>query len=217
MTSLHWRHNEHNGVSNQPPRDCLLNFWFRRRSKETSKLRVTGLFAGNSPVTGEFPAQKASNAENVSIWLPQNDFEVPQHCMGRNDQTEAPSIHVTNNHCNVPLPAHTFNFMPRPQQEATACEIKVKQWQKSPTSTVSTILFWLITYTNKWYKNCRYIMSDVELHVIGPFWFMAIASILRRILFGIVLCALIIINTWPFSSRFLLRSTSPIQMNIYKK
>ena len=32
------------------------------------KLRVTGLCEGNSPVTGEFPAQKASYAENVSIW-----------------------------------------------------------------------------------------------------------------------------------------------------
>ena len=31
---------------------------------ETSKLRVTGLCEGNSPVTGEFPAQMASNAEN---------------------------------------------------------------------------------------------------------------------------------------------------------
>ena len=40
----------------------------RHRSKKTSKLRVTGLCAGNSPVTGEFPAQRASNAENVSIW-----------------------------------------------------------------------------------------------------------------------------------------------------
>ena len=40
----------------------------RRRSKKTSKLRGTGLCAGNSPVTGEFPAQRASNAENVSIW-----------------------------------------------------------------------------------------------------------------------------------------------------
>ena len=28
----------------------------------------TCLCAGNSPLTGEFPAQKASNAENVSIW-----------------------------------------------------------------------------------------------------------------------------------------------------
>ena len=25
-------------------------------------------FVGDSPVTGEFPAQKASNAENGSIW-----------------------------------------------------------------------------------------------------------------------------------------------------
>ena len=36
--------------------------------KKTSKLRVTGLCAVNSPVTGEFPAQMASNAEEVSIW-----------------------------------------------------------------------------------------------------------------------------------------------------
>ena len=46
----------------------ILNRLFRRRSKKTSKLRVTGLCAGNSPGTGEFPAQMASNAENVSIW-----------------------------------------------------------------------------------------------------------------------------------------------------
>ena len=39
-----------------------------RRSKKTSKLRVTGLCVGNSPVPGEFPTQRASNAENVSIW-----------------------------------------------------------------------------------------------------------------------------------------------------
>ena len=38
------------------------------RSKKTSKLRVTGLYVGNSPVTHEFPAQRASNAENASIW-----------------------------------------------------------------------------------------------------------------------------------------------------
>ena len=36
--------------------------------RKKSKLRVTGLCAGNSPVTGEFPAQMASNTENVSIW-----------------------------------------------------------------------------------------------------------------------------------------------------
>ena len=41
--------------------------------KKTSKLRVTGLCEGNSPVTGEFPAQRASNAENVSIWWRHHD------------------------------------------------------------------------------------------------------------------------------------------------
>ena len=35
-------------------------------SKQTSKLHATGLCEGNSPVTGEL--QRASNAENVSIW-----------------------------------------------------------------------------------------------------------------------------------------------------
>ena len=30
-------------------------------------LRVTGLCEGYSPVTGEFPSQRASNAEQVSI------------------------------------------------------------------------------------------------------------------------------------------------------
>ena len=65
---LRWRHNDHSGVSNHQPHGCLLNRLFRRKSKKTSKLRVTGLCAGNSPGTGEFPAQMASDAENVSIW-----------------------------------------------------------------------------------------------------------------------------------------------------
>ena len=66
--SLQWRHNKQDGVSNHQAHDCLLNCLFRHISKKTPKLRVTGLCAGNSPVTGEFPAQMASNAENVSIW-----------------------------------------------------------------------------------------------------------------------------------------------------
>ena len=67
-TSLQWRHNELDGVSNHRCLHCLLDCWFRRRSKKTSKLRVTGLCARNSPVTDEFHIQKASFAENVSIW-----------------------------------------------------------------------------------------------------------------------------------------------------
>ena len=63
LVSLQWRHHGRDDVSNHQPHNCLLNCLFRRRSKKTSKLRVPGLCAGNSPVTGEFPAQMASNVE----------------------------------------------------------------------------------------------------------------------------------------------------------
>ena len=66
--SLQWRNNGRDGVSNHQPQDCLLDRLFGRRSKKTWKLRVTSLCVGNSPGTGEFPAQRASNADNLFIW-----------------------------------------------------------------------------------------------------------------------------------------------------
>ena len=57
-TTLKWRHNERDGVSNHRRLDCLLNRLFRRRPK----LCVTGLcevVTGEfSAVISEFPAQK---------------------------------------------------------------------------------------------------------------------------------------------------------------
>ena len=89
--ALLWRHNEHDRVSNHQPHDCLLKRLFRRRSKKTSKPRVTGLCVGNSrgtgefPAqlgnsrgTGEFPAQMVSNAENVSIWWRHHGETIPK-------------------------------------------------------------------------------------------------------------------------------------------
>ena len=54
---LQWRNNVRDSVSNH---QCFLNRLFRRRSKKTSKLRINGFCAGNSPGTGEFPAQMAN-------------------------------------------------------------------------------------------------------------------------------------------------------------
>ena len=53
--AIQWRHNERDGVSNHRRQDYLRNRFFKRRSKKASKLRVTGLCLGNSPVTGESP------------------------------------------------------------------------------------------------------------------------------------------------------------------
>ena len=61
-----WRQNDHDGISNHQLHDCLLKLLFMRISKKTSKLRVTGFCEGISLGTGEFPAQRVGNAENVS-------------------------------------------------------------------------------------------------------------------------------------------------------
>ena len=53
--SLQWRHNDHDGFSNHQPHGCLLNRLFGRRSKKTSKFRVTGLCVGTSPGPVNFP------------------------------------------------------------------------------------------------------------------------------------------------------------------
>ena len=65
--------------------NSLLKRLFRRRWKKTSKLLVTGLCDVNSPVTGEFPTQRASNAINVSIsWRhPVVTFPVYRSCDGK--------------------------------------------------------------------------------------------------------------------------------------
>ena len=115
LNPLQWRHNERDGVSNHLPHDCLLNGSFRRRSKKTPKLRVTGLCTGNSPVTGEFPTQRVSNAANVSIWwphhacwflsLPPVNADLSSICIVRNKKN--PPVNVTSKYNNF-LDAITF-------------------------------------------------------------------------------------------------------------
>ena len=74
-TILEWRHNRRDSASNYQPHDCLPNRSFRHRWKKSSKLLVTGLYAGNSAVNGEFPAQRVSYPENVSIsWRHDHDL-----------------------------------------------------------------------------------------------------------------------------------------------
>ena len=60
---LQWRHNEHDGVSNHQPHDCLLNRSFKAQIKENIKAprhwSLCGEFTGDRWI----PAQMASNAE----------------------------------------------------------------------------------------------------------------------------------------------------------
>ena len=69
VEALQWRCNGYDGVSNHRRLDGVLNRLWRCRSKETSKLRVTGLCEGNSPVSYRWiPCTKGPNAQHISIW-----------------------------------------------------------------------------------------------------------------------------------------------------
>ena len=102
LESSQRRHNGRNGVSNQQPHQCLLN-------------RYSGVDQrkhGNSQGTGEFPAQMASNAENVSIrWRHHIHKELmikPQH---DNNEMETLSFWLnflvsSNNDSLIEFPPH---------------------------------------------------------------------------------------------------------------
>ena len=57
--SIQWCHNERDGVSNHQPHDYLLNRLFKAKIKETSKLRVSGLYVGEFTGDRWIPRTKA--------------------------------------------------------------------------------------------------------------------------------------------------------------
>ena len=70
--TLQWRHTGPHGVSNHQPHHCLINRFIQAQIKENiTALRHWPLWGEYS---GEFPAQMASNAENVSIWWRHHDL-----------------------------------------------------------------------------------------------------------------------------------------------
>ena len=109
--SLRWRHNERDGVSNHQPHDCLFDRLFRHISKKTSMLRITGFCAGNSPVTGEFLAQRASNAKNVSTWWRHHVMAISptsvRSCIDPNVKNR-PEKHICSNCVNPHRFVHIF-------------------------------------------------------------------------------------------------------------
>ena len=73
-SSLQWRHNGRHGVANHQQLDGLFNYLLWSTSKKHRSSGLLALCEGNSPVTGDFPAQKASDAEKGSIWWRHHDY-----------------------------------------------------------------------------------------------------------------------------------------------
>ena len=129
--ALQWRHNGRDSVSNHQPHDCFLKRLFRHRSKKTSKLRVTGLCAGKSPEAGEFPAQMASDAENVSIWwhhgrTDEDKWQSPSYI----EYSELNSIMAESvNWLRVPMSANVFHLAILFSYQLVTCVCKIDTHQ----------------------------------------------------------------------------------------
>ena len=79
--TLRWRHNGCDGVSNQRPHDCLLNVYSAAdQSKHHSSASLV-FVRGILPGAGEFPAQMASHAENVSLRWRHHDVSHVRGCL----------------------------------------------------------------------------------------------------------------------------------------
>ena len=77
VLSLQWRHNECGDIWNHRRFECLFNHLFRRRSKKTSKLCVTGLCERNPPVTRGFPSPEW-NESPEKPWYSRNTYKETQ-------------------------------------------------------------------------------------------------------------------------------------------
>ena len=104
ICTLQWRHNGHQITSLTIVYSTIYSGADQRK---TSELHVTGLCVGNSPGTGEFLAQMASNAENVSIWWRHHDISWDGLCYPRfpgSQQDVSPSFFLYTMGILIPGP-----------------------------------------------------------------------------------------------------------------
>ena len=113
--SLQWRHSRRDGFQITSLTIVYLTAY------SGSKLRVTGLCAGNSPVTGEFPVQMASNAEKISIWW-RHRVEWCLSCSNINMFLDIRGVLVYKNIKNYPL--------------ANLCHHWFRQWLTAYLTTI---------------------------------------------------------------------------------
>ena len=122
--------------------------------RKPSKLRVTGLCAGNSPVTGEFPARRASNADNVSIgWR----HHVTSYCLN----SLLLIVFIGGTACNL---SHCHVKTHRCHGNAMAWELFLHPWWRHPTEKFSALCFCVLCgeFTDhRWIP--RTTVSDAEL------------------------------------------------------
>ena len=146
--SLHWRHNDQDGVSNHQPHGCLLNRLFRRRSQKTSKLRATALCAGNSPGPVNSPhkgpvTRKMFPFDDVIMHCIPYTYERQQHCHSVREQHEFTNIFFTN--------------------------IKLSKWAQTPKEftrkkSLQDAFWWWIQHIHPYIRHPTYTRNMAKLY-----------------------------------------------------
>ena len=124
--ALQWRHNERDDDSNHRRLDCLFNLLLRRRSKKTSKFRVTGL------CDGEFYGDR---------WIPLTNRNANNYfdyvIMGKIPIISKSSLWV-------PSHMHLINFCPEQYEQLRLASICISlyknSWWRPPMETFSALL-----------------------------------------------------------------------------
>ena len=105
-------------------------------------------FVGKSPVTREFPAQKASDAENVSIWW-------RHHVFG--SFLRAPSVGAKSSEAQYRTANRRAGIM-------IGCHIGLWQWLTREIASLCQRLMWIIVYTYSIIDHSRYILQSNTLY-----------------------------------------------------
>ena len=112
--ALLWRHNDHDGVSNHQPHGCFLNRLLGRGSKKTSKLRVTGLCAGNSSGSVNSPhkgpvTQKMFPFDDVIMAYGELILRVsPKYSIGIKDMFKLKTMQFSQSRTTLPTVQSVF-------------------------------------------------------------------------------------------------------------
>ena len=117
--SLQWRHNELDGVSNHQRHEADI---------KKSKLRATGPCEGNWPVTGEFPTQRSSNAEKVSIWW-RHHVRLKSYCIS--SRLRWIPLHSIIRNCYISQLPWPILQQPELQISRQSSDWKGKQWPQN--------------------------------------------------------------------------------------
>ena len=160
--TLQWRYNGRDGVSNHQSHGCLLNRLFRRRSKKTPKLRVTGLCMRG---IHRSPAQMASSAENVSIWWRHHAVNIwsTAHFVWYRLINKCYSVHwhILSNYTVVSVPTEAGTFA-----------VKVKTNLEFRICMCGNIVLRLFSFKFKWnnhgwYEHLQSTLLLGECHSTG--------------------------------------------------